>query len=263
MKKGDGKSEQLRVFIITQNEPFYLASAMKYLLCNLPVDVSIVGAYVLEGSPFGRKKSFIQKARDTVIIFGFRFFAFYSWRFLISKLFYKDVSAVLRSEVNFVRSGLIDINSEKNCSEIKQYRPDVIISVASNQIFRKPLLDLPTLACLNLHTAKLPKYRGLMPLFWAMANGDKEIGVTVFEMDEGVDSGPIVQQSILQIADYSMHALIIKTKYLGMTLLVRALENYLQGDVTYIPNDDNEATQVKFPTKKDAKRFKTTGRRYF
>lgn len=259
----NSRTGNLRVFLITQDEPFYLAPAIEYLQSILPEGVSLVGAYVLNASPFGAKKSFLQKAQDTVNIFGFRFFAFFAWQFAISKLFRKSVTDVLKSQVPFVRTGAIPINAEDSLAEIRGHNPDIIISIASNQIFRKQLLELPSTACLNLHTSMLPKYRGLMPLFWAMSNDDTEVGVTVFEMDEGLDSGPIVRQSELPIADYSMHGLIKQTKYLGMLLIARALEDYRKGNVTYAPNDATQATRVKFPTKEDAKRFRSIGRRYF
>ena len=255
--------DNLRVFLITQDEPFYLAPAIKHLQSILPEGVSLVGAYVLNASPFGAKKSFLQKSKDTVNIFGFRFFVFFAWQFIISKLFRQSVTDMLKDQVPFVRTGAIPINAEDSLEEIGSHDPDIIISIASNQIFRKPLLDLPSTACLNLHTSMLPKYRGLMPLFWAMSNGDNAVGVTVFEMDEGLDSGPIVRQSELPIAGYPMHGLIKQTKYLGMLLIARALDDYRKGTVTYTPNDATQATRVPFPTKKDAQRFRSIGRRYF
>lgn len=257
------KPAPLRVFLITQDEPFFLARAIEYLFSILPEGVTVTGAYVLNGSPFGKKKNFAARARDTAQIFGLRFFLFYTVQFVISRLFRKSVEDVTRAHVSFVRSGPIPINADESLAEIASHEPDIVISLASNQIFKKMLLDLPKRGCLNLHTAMLPKYRGLMPLFWAMANGDKQVGVTVFKMDEGLDSGPIVRQAELPIADYPMHTLIGQTKYLGMMLMARALADFQANNVTYTPNSDDLATRVKFPTAEDADTFCTTGRRYF
>ena len=58
------------------------------------------------------------------------------------------------------------INSFKSVNIIKSHKPDLLISILGNQIFKKPIIDLAPLGCLNLHTALLPKYRGLMPTFW-------------------------------------------------------------------------------------------------
>lgn len=257
------QARPLRVFLITQDEPFFLAPAIDYLFSILPAGVTVTGAYVLNGSPFGKKKSFAERARDTAQVFGLRFFLFYTMQFIISRLFRKSVEDVVRAHVPFVRAGPIPINADESLEKIASHDPDIVISLASNQIFKKPLLDLPKRACLNLHTAMLPKYRGLMPLFWAMAKGEKEVGVTVFEMDEGIDSGPIVRQAELPIAYYPLHTLIGQTKYLGMMLMARALGDYQANRVTYMPNSDDLATWVKFPTAEDADTFRATGRRYF
>ncbi len=58
------------------------------------------------------------------------------------------------------------INSEQALARIASYHPDVLVSIAGNQLFKRPLIELASKACINLHTALLPKYRGLMPTFW-------------------------------------------------------------------------------------------------
>lgn len=256
-------STPLRVFIITQDEPFFLAQAIDYLFSILPKSVNVTGAYVLSGSPFGKRKSFAERALLTYQIFGLRFFLFYASQLVFSRLFRVSVRDVLSKHVARVRTGPIRINAKESIDEIKSHEPDIIISLASNQIFHDQLLQVPKRACLNLHTAMLPKYRGLMPLFWAMANGDEEIGVTVFEMDAGLDSGPIIQQAEVPVAAHSMHQLIGQTKYLGMMLVARALEDYQTDSVTRRPNRDELSTRVTFPTAEDTAAFRAQGRRFF
>ena len=70
----------------------------------------------------------------------------------------------------------------------------MLVSILGNQIFKRKLIDLAPKGCINLHTALLPKYRGLMPTFWALKNNEKNTGVSVFFVDEGIDSGPIIIQ---------------------------------------------------------------------
>ena len=104
------------------------------------------------------------------------------------------------------------INSEQSLSKVSHYKPDILISIAGNEIFKKPLIDLTPFGCLNLHTGLLPKYRGLMPTFWALKNKEQEIGVTVFYVDEGIDSGPIVVQKKIPIKKRVQSKLIKETK---------------------------------------------------
>jgi methionyl-tRNA formyltransferase len=253
----------LKVFIVTQDEPFYLAEAVGYLLDTLPAGVEVVGAYILEASPFGKKKSFLERARDTASIFGLPFFAFYGFQFVRSKFDPRTVPAAFARHGVAAQAFSANINGPESLAHIRSLAPDVVISLASNQIFRKDLLALPPLGCLNLHTAKLPKYRGLMPLFWALSNNEPEIGVSVFKMDAGIDTGPILRQTTFPTADFTMHQLIRITKILGMRLINQALADLRDGKAQFLPNDDAEATVVRFPTRADARRFRAHGKRFF
>lgn len=254
---------QLRIFIITQNDPFYLGDAMEYLLEILPKEVSLIGALVLNGSPFGKRKSLLNQATSTLKIFGIKFFLFYSIKFIKSKVGSKSVAGILKNATHNVREGSININSADNIDHIKLLNPDIIISIAANQKFSDDLLDLPKMTCLNIHSAKLPKYRGLMPLFWACAHEEKTVGVTVFEMDKDLDSGLIVSQSEVPTGKFSLNALIKQTKYLGMFLLADVLRKYLNGTVEYEENLNSDASYFSFPTNLDVKKFIKTGRKFY
>ena len=253
----------MRIFIITQNDPFYLGDAMKYLLEILPKEVSVLGAIVLSGSPFGKRKSLINQAISTFKIFGIKFFLFYSIKFIKSKVMSQSVADILKTATYAVREGQININSADTVEHIRSLKPDVIISIAANQKFSEDLLNLPKLTCLNIHTAKLPKYRGLMPLFWACAHEEKTVGVSVFEMDKDLDSGLIVNQSEIPTADFSLNSLIKQTKYLGMFLLADVLKKYSNGTVEYQENLNSDASYFSFPTNLDVKKFLKTGRNFF
>jgi len=253
----------MKVFIVTQDEPFFLAEAIDYLLRTTPDGIAVVGAYVLEASPFGGKKSFARKVLDTIRIFGFRFFLFYAWRFAWNRLFGVKVADVFAKYGVATKTRITDINAAQSLEYLRSLAPDVIVSLASNQIFRDELLALPSCGCLNLHTGKLPKYRGLMPLFWAMCNGESEVGVTVFLMDKGIDTGPILRQETFPLADFSMHELIRITKIIGMRLVNLSLADLRDGTHTLMPNDNAQATVVRFPTRADTRRFSSIGKRFF
>ncbi|MCK4304075.1 MAG: methionyl-tRNA formyltransferase, partial [Candidatus Eisenbacteria sp.] len=82
---------------------------------------------------------------------------------------------------------------------LKQLAPDLIVTAAYGKIFRRRLLALPRLGCINLHPSLLPRYRGLSPIPWAILRGDPLTGVTVYRMTEGVDSGPVLLQRAVEI----------------------------------------------------------------
>jgi methionyl-tRNA formyltransferase len=117
--------------------------------------------------------------------------------------------------------------------------------------------------CLNLHTALLPKYRGLMPTFWALKNGEKETGVSVFLVDEGIDSGPIVVQKRVAIGTDSLERLIRRTKIIGMDAVWEAVERMRSGKFDLLPNPEAEKSYFSFPTRGDVRAFRAAGKRLY
>ena len=75
---------------------------------------------------------------------------------------------------------------------LKKISPDVIVVVAYGQILSKEILELPKYGCVNVHASLLPKYRGAAPIQWAVIDGEKEAGVTIMQMDEGLDTGDML-----------------------------------------------------------------------
>ena len=87
-----------------------------------------------------------------------------------------------------------DVNSENFINRLKIQKPDLILSAAFPQIFKRPLLRLPQIGCLNSHPSLLPRCRGAHPIFWAIASGEENSGVTAHYMTEELDNGDIVAQ---------------------------------------------------------------------
>ena len=253
----------MRVVIITQNEPFYLKSNLEYLISNLPNNHKVVGCIVNTVSPFGKKESFIDKVIKTYNVFGLDFFLYYSIKFLISKLFNKSINSFLKKN-NIANIHLSSsINSKVSLNKIKSFEPDLLVSILGNQIFKKELLELAPKGCINLHTALLPKYRGLMPTFWVLKNNEDYTGVSVFFVDEGIDSGPIIVQEKVQIGSLTQAQLIKRTKKIGMELIVDAIKLISEDNVVLIPNPESEKTYYSFPTRNDVLEFKKIGKKFF
>ena len=253
----------MKIVIITQNDPFYISTNLKFLLDNLPEKHQIVGVIVASASPFGKRETFFQKAIKTKNIFGFNFFVYYAVKFVYSKIFKPSLRKILNDsnipEINIEGS----INSRKNLEIIDSYNPDLLISILGNQIFKKQLLELAPKGCINLHTALLPKYRGLMPTFWVLKNNEKYTGVSVFFVDEGIDSGPIIVQEKVEIGNSTQQSLIIKTKRIGMNLILKSIDLISNNQVVHIPNKDSEKSYFTFPTRKDVLEFKKNKKLFF
>ena len=255
----------MRILIVTQNEPFYLADNLKYLVSKLlQNNHQICGCVCLETSVFGKKLSFFSQAKKTYDVFGCRFFVHYTLKYVYAKLSKPSVRKILRDFKIPIVELQMSVNHHDSLSVVKSYSPDLIISILGNQIFKKPFLNLAPNGCINLHTSLLPKYRGIMPSFWVLKNNEKYTGVSVFFVDEGIDSGKILlQKKVLINSDDSQASLIRKTKKIGMELILQAVESIGENDVKLLDNPDDCMTYYSFPTKDDVREFYRNGKKFF
>src|SRR5262245_25787428 len=91
------------------------------------------------------------------------------------------------------------IKDQQAIAEVSELKPDVIVVEAYGQILPREVLEIPRFACLNLHASLLPRWRGAAPIQAAIAAGDRETGITVMYMDEGLDTGDILLQRTIEI----------------------------------------------------------------
>ena len=254
----------MKIVIITQNEPFYLADSLRYLIEILPKHSKIVGCVVNDVSPFGKKENFLKKVKKTYDIFGLNFFLHYSFKFIKNK-FDTSKNVIKLLNTNSIQKIVLDknINHKDSVSKIKRLKPDLLVSILGNQIFTDSIINLAPKGCINLHTALLPLYRGLMPTFWVLKNNEKYTGVSVFYVEKGIDSGPIIVQKKVEIGTRSQEELITCTKKTGMKAIAEAIGLIEDGRVNLIENDANKKTYYTFPTKEDVGVFIKNGKKFF
>ncbi|MBR6258158.1 MAG: methionyl-tRNA formyltransferase [Lachnospiraceae bacterium] len=138
--------------------------------------------------------------------------------------------------------------------ELKQYPADVFVVAAFGQILSQEILDMPKYGCLNIHASLLPAYRGAAPIQYAVINGDKESGVTIMQMDAGIDTGDILMQRNVEIApDETGGSLFDKLSVLGSQLITEALEAVEKGELTPVKQDEAKATHVGMLSKEDGR----------
>ena len=83
--------------------------------------------------------------------------------------------------------------------EMRTLKPDAMVVIAFGQILPKSLLDLPKYGCVNIHASLLPKYRGAAPIQWAVINGDEETGITTMMMDVEMDTGDMLEKTVVKL----------------------------------------------------------------
>lgn len=117
-------------------------------------------------------------------------------------------------------------NNLELVEQLKNINPDVICVVAYGKIIPKEILDIPRLGCINVHGSLLPKYRGAAPIQWAVLNGDKETGITTMFMDEGMDTGDMINKETVQIGENETTGeLWDRLSKIGANLLVKTLKD--------------------------------------
>ena len=141
---------------------------------------------------------------------------------------------------------------------IEQLAPDIIVVVAYGCIIPPQLLHIAKYGCINLHVSLLPKYRGSAPIQWAVLNGDAETGVSIMQLDEGLDTGDVLMVEPVAIdPEETSGELFDRVSAVGAKTLVDALAKIEAGQLTPVPQDHSKATLAP-PLSKDTARFAFT-----
>ena len=144
----------------------------------------------------------------------------------------------------------VKIKTPEAIETLKTYDADIYVVAAFGQILSQEILDMPKYGCVNIHASLLPKYRGSAPIQWAIINGETETGVTIQQMNAGVDTGDILCKAIVPIAAKETGAsLFDKLSEAGAKLIVEALKQIEAGTLIAEPQDDSQATHAKMLTK--------------
>lgn len=137
-------------------------------------------------------------------------------------------------------------------AELRALQPDLIAVTAYGQILPPAILELPRFGCLNVHTSLLPKYRGAAPIQWAMLNDEPETGVTLMQMDAGLDTGDILAQTCTPIRpDDDAQTLHDRLGGLGAKLLVATIRELTAGKITPRPQPAEGASHARKLRKED------------
>ncbi len=145
-----------------------------------------------------------------------------------------------------------NVNSKSTLEKINNWNPDLIAVAAFGQILSPKLLALPKYGCLNVHASLLPRWRGASPINAAILNGDLNSGVTIIEMAEGLDDGPILAQESTPIqSEETAGSLSERLCSLGADLLLKTIPPYISGEILSIEQDHSKSTYASMLKRKD------------
>lgn len=137
---------------------------------------------------------------------------------------------------------------------LQEWAPEAIVVAAYGQILRPHVLDLPAKGCFNVHASLLPRWRGASPIQHAILAGDAESGISLMQMDVGLDTGPVYIQEALRLqADETAATLHDRLADLGASVLRQHLDAILAGEMAATPQNEEEATYAPLISKEDGR----------
>lgn len=259
-------------YVFIQDDPFLLPKVLdKYLREFRDSTVGINVQSVAQG-----KRSVFETALELRRMYGLRYFLWKFRRYATIKLQAKlwnewlgstrrcySVAAVAKKHGLEVTRA-VDVNSEAFRKHLASHGVELIVSISGTQLYKKELREQTPGGIINCHGALLPRYRGLMPSFWTLANGESAGGVSVHFVDGKLDNGPIVVQRSYRIhADDTLEEVMARSKDLAAEAIIDAVRLIEGGSPPLLPNDASLATSYSLPTREDVLRFRATGHRFY
>ena len=140
----------------------------------------------------------------------------------------------------------VKIKTPEAVEMLRAYDADIFVVAAFGQFLSEEILQMPRYGCINIHASLLPKYRGAGPIQWVILNGEKETGITIMQMDKGIDTGDMLLQSVVPIDEKetgdSLHD---KLADEGAKLIVEAMQKIEAGDITPVKQNDADSCYAK------------------
>lgn len=134
-------------------------------------------------------------------------------------------------------------NNREFLDTLREIAPDVIIVAAFGQLIPKDVLELPKFGCINIHASLLPKYRGAAPIQQAVIDGEKESGVTIMQMGEGLDTGDMISRIVIPLeSEETGGSLFAKLAQAGAELLIKTLPSIEQGTAVWEKQPEESPT---------------------
>ena len=251
-------ASRLRVHFVTEDDPFYVLRFFEVFFEEYPRDeFEILGVTIQ--APFRERKT--ATAKRVLNLYGPVDFVRLAGRFAAQKVRRRSIGALARRDgIPLVPT--TSVNDPAFVQRIRAVAPDVIVSVAAPEIFREEILDSARLGCINIHSGRLPAYRGMMPTFWQMLSGEPHVTVTVHEMARELDAGAVLGTVEYPLRERdSLDRVMAETKREGARLMIRVLRDLAAGAAAGRPLDMANAGYYSFPKGHDARELRRRGHR--
>ena len=247
----------MNAIYLTTDDPLYLPAFFERVLRDRASGTRAV--FVVP--PLYKRQTPLDAAWRYAQTFGAMAAVGLAGRVALAKTRRQSIEAVcLRHQVRC--ETIADVNAPEFLAELRRLGAELLISVSCPQIFKQPLIDLPPAGILNIHGALLPQYRGVLPSFWMLANGEKQAGVSIYYVDARIDAGDLCGQRVYDILPGdTLDSFLQRSKAVAAELLLEVLDKIDRGQVTRTPLDLADGSYYKWPDAAAVKRFRAAGRR--
>ncbi len=144
------------------------------------------------------------------------------------------------------------VRGSEPIEHFRELSPDLIVVVAYGKILPRELIEIPAMGCINVHASLLPKYRGAAPINWAIAEGERETGVTTLFINEELDAGDMLLAASTPIDEVENASMLHdRLASMGAGLLIRTIDGLIDGSVKPTPQDHSKATHAPLMKKDD------------
>jgi methionyl-tRNA formyltransferase len=144
------------------------------------------------------------------------------------------------------------VRTPEFAASIRDQGADIAVVMAYGRILTKDVLAAPRLGCVNLHASLLPKYRGAAPITWSIVQGERETGISLMQMDEGLDTGPVLTMHSIPIGDdMTAGDLSVALGKLAAEVVTGQLPRVVAGELRAVPQENSQATHARLLTKND------------
>jgi methionyl-tRNA formyltransferase len=253
-----GMPDRLRILFVTEDDPLYVIRFFEVFLAEYPTQSMEICGITID-RPW--HEPIWKTLRRLTGLYGVAGVARLGTRFLRARLSGRSIARLAeRRGIPMVPT--TSVNSPAYVGEVQRLAPDVVVSVAAPEIFRADILRVPRLGCINIHSGRLPVYRGMMPTFWQMMHGEAEVTVTVHEMAERLDAGAVLGTATVPVMPHdSLDRVITVSKQAGARLLIQVLDQIRLGTTSRTPLDMAGASYFSFPGEQHVREFVKRGYR--
>jgi methionyl-tRNA formyltransferase len=254
----DKRGHKLRVFFVTEEDPLYVIRFFDVFFAEYPHEEIDISGITID-------RPFHEPMWETMgrirALYGFYGLFRQGLRFTAARLRGRSIASLAAcAGVPIVTTR--SVNRPEYIEQVRAIAPDVIVSVAAPEIFKPELLGIPHLGCINIHSGRLPTYRGMMPTFWQMLRGEPAVTITVHRMAEKLDAGDVLATRLFAIkSSDSLDRVIKGTKCEGARLLIGVLRDLRADRVQPRPLDMKRASYFSFPKPEDVREFRKRGHR--